>query len=269
MIATEPWKGFLPPFRLWGNCCFVGSMPASVHIVETETGLIMFDCGYQESLYLVLEHMRCLGLDPARITDLFITHGHIDHCAAAEAIRRLTGCRIFLGEADAPAVQGTADTDLTYAGEFGMSFIYFTPDILLRDGDEVTIGGTTIRAIATPGHTAGTMSYRFNLHSGDRTLYALLHGGAGMNTLTQDYLDRHHLPTDLRDAFRASMKKMGEISADIFLGNHADQNDTPSKAQRIAEGDLDAFVDPTALTSYANRCLVRLNKRFPNTLSSD
>lgn len=55
--------------------------------------------------------MRRLGLEPYSIVALFITHGHIDHCAAAEAVRRLTGCRIYIGEADAPAVRGTSETD--------------------------------------------------------------------------------------------------------------------------------------------------------------
>jgi len=260
MIAKEPWKGFLPPFRLWGNCYFVGSLPASVHIVDTGDGLVMLDCGYQESLYLVIEHMHQLGFDPAQLTALFITHGHIDHCAAAEALRRLTGCRIYLGAADADAVQGTAATDLTCATELGMSFIHFTPDVLLHDGDEVTIGNTTFHAIASPGHTAGTMSYSFDLQDGERTMRALLQGGAGTNTLTREYLDRHQTPDSLREDFATSMAALCTMKVDIFLGNHATQNNTAGKAERVAAGETDAFVDPGEAARYGEATLRRLRK---------
>lgn len=260
LITKEPWKDFLDPFRLWGNCYFVGSKPASVHIVDTGAGLVMLDCGYQEPLYLVLEHMRRLGLNPYDIAALFITHGHIDHCAAAEALRRLTGCRIYIGEADAPAVRGAAETDLTYGLEYNMPFICFEPDVLLKDGDEVTIGSTTFRAIATPGHTAGAMSYLFNLQDGGRTMRTLLHGGAGLNTLSRDYLDRHGLPDSLRDDFSASMRKLSTLPVDIFLGNHASQNGTPQKAARLADGETDAFVDSGALARYSASCLAGLEK---------
>ena len=253
-------QGFLPPFRLWGNCCFVGSLRASVHIVDTGDGLVMLDCGYQESLYLVIEHMHRLGLDPNPLTALFITHGHIDHCAAAEALRRMTGCRIYLGAADADAVQGTASTDLTCASELGMPFIHFTPDVFLNDGDEVTIGNTTFRAIASPGHTVGTMSYCFELQDGDRAMRALLQGGAGTNTLTREYLDRHQLPDSLRDEFSASMAALCTMQADIFLGNHATQNNTAGKAARLAAGEIDAFVDPGEAARYGETVLRKLSR---------
>ena len=91
MNQKIPWEGMLEPIRKWGNLWFVGGDPASVHIVETGDSLILFDCGYQETLYLLLDGMRRLGLDPERISDVFITHGHIDHCGAAKALRELYG----------------------------------------------------------------------------------------------------------------------------------------------------------------------------------
>ena len=63
----EPWIGNFPPFRMRGNLYFVGTEPASTHIIDTGDGLIMLDSGYQHSLYLVLQNMHTLGLGPMNI----------------------------------------------------------------------------------------------------------------------------------------------------------------------------------------------------------
>ena len=79
MGSLHPWEGNMEPFRLWGNIYFVGTKPASTHIIDTGDGLIMIDPGYQHSLYLVLENMRKVGLNPMDIKYIVHTHGHIDH----------------------------------------------------------------------------------------------------------------------------------------------------------------------------------------------
>ena len=66
-MINEPWKGYIEPFRIFGNLYFVGTVPASSHLIDTGEGLILLDSGYQESLYLVLESIRKLGFDPADI----------------------------------------------------------------------------------------------------------------------------------------------------------------------------------------------------------
>ena len=90
-MAIKPWKGAFPPFRIFGNLYFVGTEPASTHIVDTGEGLIMFDSGYQHSLYLVIDGMHRLGLDPHDLKYIIHTHGHIDHLGATRALVELTG----------------------------------------------------------------------------------------------------------------------------------------------------------------------------------
>ena len=254
MDPKKPWEGALEPFRVWGNLYFTGGLPASVHIVDTGDGLMLFDCGYQESLYLILHSMWRLGLNPANIRKILITHGHIDHCGAAKALRELTGCQLYISAADAPAVMGKTETDLTYGTEFKMPFLFFEPDFLLRDGDTVTLGNTTVRAVATPGHTAGTLSYFFNVYDRDRTLRAGLHGGAGVNSLSRAYLTAHGLPFSLRDDYLASMRRLADEPVDIYLGNHAAQNHTPRRYRELCAGNPDAFVDPAAWRTFLAAC---------------
>lgn len=258
-----PWEGSFEPLRIFGNLFFVGTPPASVHIVDTGEGLIMLDTGYQQSLYQVVDNIYRLGLDLHDLKYILLTHGHIDHMGAAKAIRELTGAKIALGKEDREYANGTLD--LSYAKELEMEFREtFEPDILLTDGDEIRLGSTTVRAVATPGHTPGAMSYFFHVTDGKDTFMAGLHGGMGINTLCKEFLDEYDLPYSLREDFTRSMLRINEEKVDIFLGSHMQHNKTAEKAKRVKEGDRFAFVDPKEWVPYNLECiesLVRMVKK--------
>lgn len=249
MGSAQPWEGYIPPFRIWGNLYFVGTIPASTHIIDTGDGLIMLDSGYQHSLYLVLQNMHTLGLDPMDIRYIVHTHGHIDHCGATRALVEMTGAKTFLGEPDRDYVNGKLD--LSWAKELGLELEIFEPDVLLHDGDIISLGNTRLTAVATPGHTPGAMSFLFDVTCGDRTLTAGLHGGAGTNSMKKEFLDQYGLSYDCRNNFIASMDRLQTLNVDIFLGNHANQNRTPEKYQQLIAGNQDAFVDPDGWHRFA------------------
>ena len=257
MSNIMPWEGDFTPTRLFGNLYFVGTTPASVHVIDTGDGLIVLDTGYQQSLDLVLSHMEQLQLDVHSIRYILLTHGHIDHMGGARSLKELSGASIALGRADRDYANGKLD--LSYAKELGMSFDeVFEPDILLSDGDEITLGKTRVRAVATPGHTPGAMSYFFDVTDGREAFRAGLHGGMGINTLCREFLDAYSLPYSLREDFVRSMHRLNEERVDIFLGNHMQHNRTEEKAARFAAGDTHAFVVPGEWESYNLWCIENL-----------
>lgn len=250
----EPWNGYFPPVKIFGNLYFVGTEPASVHIIDTGDGLIMLDTGYQQSLYLVIHNMHLLGLNPMDLKYIVLTHGHIDHLGAARALKELCGAKIFLGKKDRQYANG--ELDLTYAKELDMEYNEpFEPDVLLSDGDKIRLGNTEITAVATPGHTPGAMSYFFNVTDGKRTFRAGLHGGMGINTLSRDFLEKYNLPFSLRDDFVNAMTRLSTEKVDIFLGNHMQHNDTIGKSERVRAGDALAFVNPDEWKPYNLWCI--------------
>lgn len=265
MGATQPWLGYIPPFKIGGNLYFVGTEPASTHIIDTGDGLIMLDSGYQHSLYLVLQNMHELGLDPMNIKYIVHTHGHIDHCGATRALVEMTGAKTFLGAPDRDYVNGKLD--LSWAKELGLELETFEPDILLQDGDIIALGNVEIKAIATPGHTPGAMSYLFNLTCDNRTLTAGLHGGAGINSLSRDFLERYGLSYDCRTDYFTSMDRLKALDVDIYLGNHAYQNQTVEKYQQLLAGNKDAFIDSKAWRSFAESCKKRLQVMIDEEVS--
>ncbi len=235
--------GDAAPVRIFGSLYFVGTQPASTHIIDTEEGLIMLDSGYRQSLPLVLSHMRELGLDIQNLKYIVHTHGHIDHMGGTAELVRMTGAKTFLGKADREYANGTLD--LTYSKELGMVWDQpFEPDVLLSDGDEIQLGSTRIRCVATPGHTPGAMTFFFDVTEKGETYTAALHGGMGRNTMCREFLDRYGLSYDCREQFLAAMDRLMEEKVDIFLGNHMQHNDTPQKTDALKNGDRYAFVNP-------------------------
>lgn len=257
----HPWEGYVKPFRIFGNLYFIGTRPASTHLIDTGDGLILIDPGYPLSLYLVLENMRELGFSPYDIKYIINTHGHYDHCGATRALAELTHAKTFLGAADLSFVNG--DTALHLAGVKSDPVCcfqeFFTPDVLLREGDHVTLGNTDILCREAPGHTPGTMAFFFNVTDGTRTLRAAMHGGVGMNSMNRAFLQEYGLTTETRDQFVPAILKFIEEPVDIHLGNHVGNNDTVGKSLQMTE-EYNPFIDPTAWKRFLQQRIDRWNE---------
>jgi len=258
MSYIIPWERSFPPFKIFGNLFFVGTEPASTHLIDTGEGLIILDTGYQHSLYLLINNIWELGFSPYDIKYIIHTHGHIDHFGATRALVELTGAKTFIGRPDEDYANGKLD--LSFAKELGMEYNEtFQPDVLIDDGDIIRLGNTEISCVATPGHTPGAMSYFFNVTDGKEIFRAGLHGGMGTNSLTTEFLNKYNLPFTLRDDFKSSMLRLNEEKVDIFLGNHMKHNRTKEKYRQILEGNLKAFVNPDEWQAYNLWCIENLN----------
>ena len=262
------WDGYVKPFKIFGNLYFIGTEPASTHLIDTGEGLILLDTGYQHSLYLVLNNLWELGFSPYDIKYLVHTHGHIDHFGATRALVELTGAKTFIGRPDEDYANGKLD--LSYAKELGMEFKEtFEPDVLLDDGDVIKLGNTEISCVATPGHTPGAMSYFFNVTDGIETYRAGLHGGMGINTLYSEFLSQYELPFSLRDDFKSSMLRLNQEKVDIFLGNHMQHNHTLEKADMLKNGNTRAFINPNEWQAYNIWCIKNLEKMVKSEKTMD
>ena len=245
-MMKHPWKGAMEPFRILGNTWFVGTEPASTHLIDTGDGLIMLDSGYQESLYLVIDSIYRCGFKLKDLRYIIHSHGHNDHAAATAALVKLTGAKTFIGAGDLQMVNGTRP-ELSWAPENHWAAPEFEPDQQSRDGDRIKLGNVVIDCMETPGHTPGVISFFWNVEDGGKVYRAGTFGGAGLNSLASDYLRKYHLENeDWRGAFRKSILRAKQEKVDLFIGNHASQNMTPERYQRLLAGETLAFVDPKA-----------------------
>ena len=232
----QVYEGRIEPFCIIGNVYFVGTFQASSHLIDTGDGLILIDTGYSNTLYLVLRSIYKLGFSPYDIKYIIHTHWHGDHTAATPALAHITGAKTFIGEKDAEKVRR-----------------YFEPDILLRDGDVVTLGNTSVEIMETPGHTEGCISAFFNTEEDGKAYRVGMFGGAGANTLAAGKFDY----AGCREDYRNSLNRLRGERVDVFLGNHVWNNDTARKGQLLRETGENLFIDSGRWADRAGAGLLR------------
>ena len=268
-MKNPPWEGAMEPFRILGNTWFVGTRPASSHLIDTGDGLFLLDSGYQESLYLVIDSICRCGFQLKALRYIIHSHGHIDHAAATAALVKLTGAETFIGAADCRLVDGTRP-ELTWAPEYNMAYPEpFKPDHLLHDGDRIELGNVVIDCMETPGHTPGVISFFWDVEDHGKVYRAGTFGGAGRNSMYSSYIRKYQLEKeDWRGAFRRSISKAKQVKVDLFIGNHVGQNQTPERYRRLKTGDPLAFVDPEAWGKFLDETekgMIKLEAEDPLT----
>lgn len=221
--TENPWDGKIEPFKIIGNVYFVGTYQSSVHLIDTGDGLILIDTGYANALYLVIRSIYELGFDPKDIKYIIHTHWHWDHTEGTAALVDLSGAKTLIGRYDQEKAKQ-----------------YFIPDILIKDGDTLTLGNTTVRFLETPGHTRGTISLFFETEENGVIYRVGMFGGAGSNTLVKGCFDYENDP---REDYRCSLKRLKKEKVDVFIGNHTWNNDTERKAQILRETGENQFID--------------------------
>ena len=171
------------------------------------------------------------------------THGHYDHLGGTKALCELTGAKTYLGQEDASYADGTEN--LTWADLLGYEYREaFVPDVLLKDGDVISLGNTEIRCVHTPGHTPGTYSFFFDAIGEQGKKRCGLFGGVGFNSMGLSFLDERGLSHACRADFIRSVRKLKKEHVDIFLGNHAHNNGLREKVKRMTEGcEKNPFMD--------------------------
>lgn len=222
----------LEAFRLHSNIYFIGNEEVSVHLVDTDEGLVIIDTGYPDMGELILENIKKLGFAPEKISAIFHSHGHIDHFGNTEMLSGLSGAKTYISRIDNDIVNGTLD--LSWAKELGLQRMPpFSCDVLLEDGDSFDFGNTQIRCVHTPGHTDGVMSFIITLADGK---VAAMHGGMGSNSMSSAFLLEYGLSFDCRLKFKEGLKKLSCEHVDLVLGNHPEQNDTLGKMLKVKAG---------------------------------
>ena len=250
----------IQPHRIHENLYFIGSSKVSVHLLDTEDGLVLIDTGYPEMLEQILCSMDVLGFSPKNICALFHTHGHIDHIGCTQRLKALSGAKTYISRMDNAIVDGTLDLSWSRELGYGPLSPTFDCDVLVEDGDVFTFGKTSLRCLLTPGHTDGVLSFFITLPDGT---VAAMHGGGGMNTMNREFLTAYGRPFTCRDNFRAGLHRLAAEKVDYVLGDHPEQTGVTEKLKKLQNGE--SVQDNTEWQQF----LLMLEKRLDTMIAEE
>ena len=157
----------------------------------------------------IAEELKKRSLVPVCV---LLTHAHFDHVGGAAALQAM-GAKIFCSEKEKALVGTGADLfDMA-----GISRVPFTVDGTLRDGEILNVCGLSVRAISTPGHTAGGMCYLVRGADGTGALFT-------GDTLFAGSIGRTDFPTGDMAALRKSLKRLAALEGDfpVYAGHEED-----------------------------------------------
>ena len=202
------------PFRIVGNIYYVGAMNIASYLITTPQGHILIDSGTLEMHDGIASGVEQLGYRLSDIRILLASHAHFDHIEGHALMQRRTGAQVMAMSGDAEALESGHDTSAL--GAIGWEPVPVSRR--LKDGDTVSLGGTTLRAIRAPGHTQGATIWMTAVEDDGRR-----YNVAFFTTTTPNPevpLDNPRHKTVIEDTRNTFRKLKAEREPDIVLVGH-------------------------------------------------
>ena len=216
------------PAKVFDNLYFVGQSEYSAWAVTTSDGIIIIDTLYDYAVEdEVVGGLKKLGLDPATIKYVIVSHGHADHSGGAKYLQETFGARVILS---------AADWDLLEKGGPPRP----KRDMVATDGMKLTLGDTTLTLYLTPGHTLGTISTLIPVRDNGRPHMAAEWGGTAFNWVTNRsaYITPERPDRFWFDSYSQSAQRFRDLAAqagaDVLIANHSDFDGSKAKLPALA-----------------------------------
>ena len=245
---SPDWTEPFPPFKIAGNLYYIGSRGLANYLITTPKGHILINSDMEENVPLIRASVEKLGFKFTDIKILLISHAHWDHNAASDTIKKLTGAKYMVMDADAPVVESGGKTDFQYGNVPASLYTPTKVDRVLHDGDEVRLGGAVLVAHLTPGHTKGCTTWTMKVQEAGQTYNVVVIGSPNVNPGYR-LVNNAAYPKIAAD-YEKMFRVLKSLPCDIFLGAHGNYFDLEAKYPRLKEGKPATFVDPQGYQKY-------------------
>ena len=240
--AGPDWTELFPPFRIAGNLYYVGSKGLASYLVTTPQGNILINSDLEANVPMIAASIEKLGFKFKDTRILLISHAHWDHDAGSAKIKEMTGATYMVMDADVPVVESGGKADFQYGNNRDFLYPPAKVDRVLHDGDEVKLGGTTLIAHLTPGHTKGCTSWTMHVTEAGKTYDVVIIGSPNVNS-GYKLVDNTAYPRIAED-YEHMWSVLKSLPCDIFLGAHGSYFALEAKYPLMKEGRANPFVDP-------------------------
>ena len=232
-------KVAFPAHTIIGNLHYVGTATLNSFLFTTPQGHILINTNYEDTLPLLRASVEKLGFAPTDIKIILGSHAHPDHQQADAMLKELAGgATVMAMEQDIPALKAMK----------APSGKVYSADRVLKDGEHVSLGGTTLTAHLTPGHTRGCTTWTTRIADGGRTYNVLIAcGGLQENARL---VDNKNYP-EIAEDFARSIKTFKSLPVDVFLGAHSWFFDLAGKHKRLGSA-TNPYIDPAGYKAWVD-----------------
>ena len=242
------WTTPFPPFRIAGNLYYVGSKRLASYLITTPQGNILINSDLEANVPMIRASIEKLGFPFKDTRILLISHAHFDHDAGSAKIKELTGAAYMVMDADVPVVESGGKADFQYGNRPEFLYPPVKVDLVLHDGDQVSLGGTVLDAHFTPGHTKGCTTWTMKVTEGGKTYDVVIVGGPYVNPGYK--LVHNPAYPGIAEDYERMWRVLKSLPCDIFLGAHGSYFDLEEKYARSKETGANPFIDPAGYKKF-------------------
>lgn len=260
--TSRSWNQPVEPYRIVGNLYYVGAREITSYLITTPEGHILLDGGFVETAPIIEANIKKLGFKLADVKILLGSHAHFDHAGGLAELKRRTGAKFAAMDRDAPLLARGGKGDFLFGDKY--PFPPIQADRILHDGDTVTLGGTTLTAHLTPGHTMGNTTWTMKAKEGDRTYDVVF--AASTSILPGVSLTNNPKYPEIAEDYAKTFRVLKSLPCDVFLSSHAWFFDGLGKADRLRKGAKEnPFIDPQGYRDY----VAQYEKKFQEQLRQE
>jgi metallo-beta-lactamase class B len=259
-VDNPAWYQPFPAHRVVGNIYYVGSRDLASYLITTPQGHILINSGFEQTAPLIRKSVESLGFKMTDIKILLASHAHSDHVAGHARMKELTGAAVYVMRGDDNVIASGGEGQYLYTNS---RWKPCKVDRVLEDGEKVTLGGVTLVAHLTPGHTRGCTTWTCRAQDGAKTYDVVIVGSYNVNPGYQ-LVDNKDYPQIAED-YAKTFTVLKSLPCDVFLGAHGEYYGMIQKYDRSTKGaDTNAFVDPQGYRST----IAQKERAFQNTLAA-
>lgn len=243
------WNQPVKPFRIIGNIYYVGASEVTSFLITTPDGHILLDSGFPETVPQIEQNIIALGIRLEDVKFLINSHAHYDHAGGLAELKELTKAKLLASESDAALLANGGKGDFSFGDR--LSYKPVKADRILRDGENVKLGGTVLTAHLTPGHTKGCTTWTMNVSDNGKNYNVVFVG----STSVPGYklIDNAEYPNIVAD-YKQTFRRMKKLPADVFLASHGNFFGLQEKIKLLAQNsNQNPFVDPKGYKDFLKR----------------
>ena len=229
MGTPEDQTTAFPPHKIIDNVYYVGTRSLSSYLVTTPQGDFLIDTTYERNVRTIQKSVEQLGFKFTDIKYIIGNHAHSDHMEGDGLAKELSGAQVAVMAEDIPMLK-----ELKPGGK------EHPVDKVLHDGDTLTLGGTTLTAHLTAGHTHGCTTLTMIAKEGGKTYDVVFHCSLRISSSDAS----KPVPPNLIAEFNRTIPIVRALPCDVPLGDHPTQYNLQEKFARITPKGANPFIDP-------------------------